>query len=206
MTTATLYYVHDPMCSWCWAYRPTLANLRQQLAPLPVRFAQLLGGLAPDSNAPMPAAMQAKLQHIWRTIEQQVGTPFNYDFWHQCAPRRSTYPACRAVLAAQAQGQEDAMIEAIQRAYYLRAMNPSDTGTLVQLAEELQLEVGSFTTALHSDEIETALQHNIQQARSLPIQGFPSLVLQHQGRHFPIAVDYHDASLSVARIQAVLAK
>src|SRR5699024_11311640 len=72
MPTNILYYVHDPMCSWCWAYRPTLANLRQQLAPLPVRFAQLLGGLAPDSNAPMPAAMQAKLQHIWRTLEQQV--------------------------------------------------------------------------------------------------------------------------------------
>ncbi|MBE8572891.1 DsbA family protein, partial [Vibrio sp. OPT46] len=26
-----LYYVHDPMCSWCWGYKPTLDKLKQQL-------------------------------------------------------------------------------------------------------------------------------------------------------------------------------
>ncbi|MEF1187337.1 DsbA family protein, partial [Vibrio sinaloensis] len=23
MTKAKLYYVYDPMCSWCWGYKPT---------------------------------------------------------------------------------------------------------------------------------------------------------------------------------------
>ena len=22
--SVTLYYIHDPMCSWCWAFRPVL--------------------------------------------------------------------------------------------------------------------------------------------------------------------------------------
>jgi len=204
MPTNILYYVHDPMCSWCWAYRPTLANLRQQLAPLPVRFAQLLGGLAPDSNAPMPAAMQAKLQHIWRTLEQQVGTPFNYDFWHQCAPRRSTYPACRAVLAAQAQGQEDAMIEAIQRAYYLRAMNPADDTTLIQLAKELGLNATLFSQTLSSPATQARLLQQVSFARRLPIAGFPSLVLTQGAQNHAIPLDYHNAAPSLAAIAQYL--
>ncbi|MDF4306582.1 DsbA family protein, partial [Vibrio parahaemolyticus] len=23
-----LYYVHDPMCSWCWGYKPTIEKLK----------------------------------------------------------------------------------------------------------------------------------------------------------------------------------
>src|SRR5699024_367050 len=204
MPTNILYYVHDPMCSWCWAYRPTLANLRQQLAPLPVRFAPLLGGLAPDSNAPMPAAMQAKLQHIWRTLEQQVGTPFNYDFWHQCAPRRSTYPACRALLAAQAQGQEDAMIEAIQRSNYLRAMNPAEDTTLIQLAKELGLNATLFSQTLSSPATQARLLQQVSFARRLPIAGFPSLVLTQGAQNHAIPLDYHNAAPSLSAIAQYL--
>jgi protein-disulfide isomerase-like protein with CxxC motif len=54
------------------------------------------------------------------------GTEFNFDFWTKCQPRRDTYKACRAVIAASQQNAEEAMIEAIQKAYYLRAMNPSE--------------------------------------------------------------------------------
>ena len=25
--TRTLIYVHDPMCSWCWGFRPTFERL-----------------------------------------------------------------------------------------------------------------------------------------------------------------------------------
>ena len=27
----TLYHVHDPMCSWCYAFKPTLDELRKNL-------------------------------------------------------------------------------------------------------------------------------------------------------------------------------
>ena len=61
-----------------------------------------VGGLAPDSDEPMPLDMQQFLQQTWHRIEQQLGTKFNHDFWHTAQPRRSTYPACRAVLVAKA--------------------------------------------------------------------------------------------------------
>ena len=48
-----------------------------------------------------------------RRIEGRIpGVRFNFDFWTHCTPKRSTYPACRAVIAARAQDPtlDEAMI------------------------------------------------------------------------------------------------
>jgi len=109
--TMRLNYIHDPMCSWCWAFRPVWTELQKQL-PESLQLRYLLGGLAPDSNIIMPADMQQMIQRHWQTIQKRVpATQFNFDFWTQCRPRRSTYPACRAVIAAKQQNpnKENAM-------------------------------------------------------------------------------------------------
>ena len=101
-----LYYVHDPMCSWCWAFRPVLLELKAKL-PDTIEFIRLLGGLAADSDDPMPEETRHYVMDNWKRIQQQLpDTEFNYDFWTTCTPRRSTYPACRAVIAARKQGKE----------------------------------------------------------------------------------------------------
>jgi putative protein-disulfide isomerase len=203
-----LIYIHDPMCSWCWGFRPCLDRLRS-LLPAQVGFRNLLGGLAPDSTDPMPAQMQQQLQNTWRLIQQRIpGTRFNFDFWSLCQPRRSTYPACRAVLAARAldPATEDAMILAIQQAYYLRAMNPSDEHTLVQLADELGLSQAAFRQLLHSESIAAQLRQQVATARNLGVNGFPSLVLHtRDDSHRPIGVDYTDARIMLDCIKTLIA-
>ena len=131
---ATLYFYHDPMCSWCWGYRSVSDQIFAAL-PDNVELVKIVGGLAPDSNEPMPESLRQKLPMVWQEIHDLLGTEFNFDFWTQCEPRRSTYPACRAVLAAGEQDRYDDMSDAIQRAYYLRAMNPSDVDTLAQTSD-----------------------------------------------------------------------
>ena len=93
------------MCSWCWALRPQWQALLLHLPP-EIRIIKLLGGLAPDTDKPMPVELRERLQATWKRIEQTVpGIHFNFDFWSNTSPRRSTYPACRAVLAARAEGE-----------------------------------------------------------------------------------------------------
>ena len=203
MTAATLYYIHDPMCSWCWAYRPVRDELESRL-PARMRWRNLLGGLAPDNDQPMPDETRDMVMNHWRRIQRELGTEFNFDFWTECQPRRSTYPACRAVLAAANQGAEDAMIDAIQRAYYLRAMNPSDTDTLVLLAGELGLDTGQFASELAAPSTHQALLDEIGQARSMGISSFPSLVLNIAGGLARVPVDYRSANPTLQALASVL--
>ena len=151
-----LYYVHDPMCSWCWGFRPNWLKIRTALKNV-VEIKYLLGGLAPDSDTPMPESMQRDIAGYWKKVQQHIpGTEFNFDFWERCSPRRSTYPACRAVVAARKQNPdiELDMIEAIQKAYYLNTQNPSDDETLIALAESLELDAKHFADDLNSSEIQ----------------------------------------------------
>ena len=191
----TLYYVHDPMCSWCWAFRPTLTKLLADLPPH-IEVQYLVGGLAPDSDEPMDEATQAMIQKHWHTITKKVpNTQFNFDFWTNNIPRRSTYPACRAVLAAKAQApdKEDAMILAIQQAYYLHAQNPSDDDTLIHCATSIGLDTEQFQQDLHAKHTQQQLQQDIQQTQSMGVYSFPSLVLEENGQFKPIAIDYNHA-------------
>jgi len=197
---ATLYYFHDPMCSWCWGYRPVAGQLFANL-PAGVVRSNILGGLAPDNDAPMPMWQQAAISGHWKRIEEMLGTTFNYDFWIRCHPRRSTYPACRAVIAAGKQGFEDEMVLAIQKAYYLKARNPSDLDTLEQLAAGLGLNSESFRADMASLETETELQRQIQFTRASISSGFPSLQLEIGGRVHNISVDYENAAASLGEIR-----
>jgi len=187
-----LFYIHDPMCSWCYAFSQSWAALQAEL-PEDIAIIYLASGLAPDTTEPMPLSMRHTIQQIWQQIEQSVpGVSFNYDFWSLNTPFRSTYPACRAVLAARKQyaASEPEMVRAIQIAYYQKALNPSLPETLQGCAQEIGLDVAVFGRDLISTEIDDGLQHEIRQSRQLGVSSYPSLRLGHNNAIFAIPIDY----------------
>lgn len=193
------------MCSWCWGYRPVWDELQTKL-PEGVEVEFVCGGLASDSDEPMSKELQNMIQRHWYTIAEKLGTKFDFNFWQKNTPYRSTYNACRAVLAAKKQDCELEMIDAIQRGYYLRALNPSDRGVLIFLAEELAANVNNFDLIMFcrdfkSAEIEQELQAQILLARQLTNQGFPSLVLEINNERHMIQLDYIKLEISLSDIK-----
>ncbi len=199
---AILYYVHDPMCSWCWGFSRTLNEL---LASLPdeIEVRRLLGGLAPDTDSPMPVSMQQHIKNNWTRIEDTIpGVKFNFDFWTKNSPRRSTYPACRAVIAARQQGEkyDILMTREIQKAYYQHALNPSDNIVLTELASNLNLLPEEFKKDLNSDETHEKLIEEINMAREIYADSFPNLVLKVESEFFSIPVDYNNSKIMLEGI------
>jgi putative protein-disulfide isomerase len=187
-----LFYIHDPMCSWCYAFQSALSGLEKNL-PSSIRLKKLVGGLAPDSTSTMPPALQQSIQQTWRRIENTVPhVRFNYDFWTVNTPIRSTYPACRAVLAAARQGigYEDKMIQAIQNAYYRQAKNPALLPVLLECAANIGLDLEKFEQDMKSPVLEKEFQDQLSQARQLGVNTYPSLRLQQGDRISSITVNY----------------
>jgi putative protein-disulfide isomerase len=201
----TLFYVHDPMCSWCWGFEPARQEIFDTLTEkLTVR--SLLGGLAPDTDIPMPEPMRQKLQQTWLRIQQTIpGTHFNFEFWEKCSPRRSTYPANRAVIAARTQGEEfeQKMITQIQRAYYLEARNPSETATLIELAREIGLDEQQFAKQLIDESTLRTLLAEIKESRQMGMNSFPSLTVYKSGELYPIDLNYNDPQQMIKQIESV---
>jgi putative protein-disulfide isomerase len=200
-----LHLVHDPMCSWCYAFAPVWRRIRAAL-PASLAVEYVVGGLAPDSDVPMPAPMREYIQQTWRRIQSVVtGTEFNFEFWTRCAPRRSTYPACRAVLAARHRDPalEPVMIERIQHAYYREARNPSDADTLEALAGEIGLDVDEFRAWVGTPACEAMLAQDFAHALAFGVPGFPSLVLSAGARHMLIPHDYANPDVTLDALRAL---
>ncbi len=194
------------MCSWCWGFADTCLQLVEQL-PENVEVVKLLGGLAADTDEIMPETTRLMVQQNWQRIEQVIpGVQFNYNFWKKCQPRRATYPACRAVIAAREQGRQYdlLMTQKIQQAYYQEARNPSEDDVLVELAAELGLDKNSFAETLSSEQTQQQLLDEISRARSIGINSFPSLLLQFRGGVESVLVNYTDVSVMLNQINASL--
>ncbi len=95
------------------------------------------------------------------------------------------------------------MTLAIQEAYYLRAMNPSDTETLEVLASEINLDLDRFKGDLHSLETESELQRQVAFARSSAVNGFPALALCTGDQLTPVHLDYKDYRETLRHLEAL---
>ncbi len=96
------------------------------------------------------------------------------------------------------------MIEAIQRAYYLEARNPSDTSTLVELAKTLGLNTERFSFELDHPDTQAELDRQIAFARALGVKGFPTLLLETPDKQTFIDIDPNDPQGILAQILLAL--
>ena len=202
MNSTTLFYIHDPMCSWCWGFSHTWNKVKNSL-PSEINVQYVLGGLATDNSEVMPNEMREYIQMNWHKIEQKIpGVSFNYTFWDSCTPKRSTYPACRAVIAVKNQNSEleQTMVKIIQQAYYLDAKNPSEDDVLISLAKTLDLDIKQFTQDLNSEPTQQKLLDDIALMQSLEVSSFPSLVLQTTNGIKSITIDYNNPKLILNQI------
>lgn len=202
----TLYYAHDPMCSWCFGFRPVWSEVTDWCqGKLTIEY--LMGGLAPDSDVEMPQAMQNDIQSYWRKIENYIpGAQFNFDFWTNNKPRRSTYRSCRAVICARTQQFEKQfeMVRLIQNAYYQQAKNPSDRDTLIACAKQCELDIERFENDLDAPYTNDLLKVEMLQCRDLGLNSFPSLLLEKDGEYISIGLDYNNAQTMIEQIKAII--
>jgi len=204
----TIYYVNDPMCSWCWGFSDVYEKFINKLDDS-FKVKRLIGGLAPDSDVPMNDETKVMVQNAWHAIEKTIlDIKFNFDYWESNTPKRSTYPACRAVIAARAQGElfDLKMTMAIQTAYYHHAKNPSEIDILLELAVDMGLDSDLFKKDIISAKTQEILLDEIKQARMMKANSFPSIILKMNQSFYPISIDYLDEKKMLTELEQLLQK
>jgi putative protein-disulfide isomerase len=190
------------MCSWCYAFNKTFDEIKMNLAKN-IKIIYVPGGLANNPSEIMSEEMKKEIESIWYQIEKIVDVKFNHDFWNNCTPRRATYLACQATLAAKVQGKEEKMIKAIQNAYYQRAINPSELSTLIDLAQELNLDVQLFTNTITSEENIKHFTEKLNLRKKLNLNSFPSLAIRYKKEIYPINIKYNEPQKMLEQIKDI---
>lgn len=96
------------------------------------------------------------------------------------------------------------MLEAIQHAYYLRAMLPHSVETHVQLAEELGMNVQQFENDLSGKLLEGELDDQLSFKEAMGVYSYPTLMLEVNGIFTEVELDYQSTEPTLRSIRSAL--
>ncbi|AGU48948.1 DsbA-like thioredoxin domain-containing protein [Variovorax paradoxus B4] len=181
---ATLHYVFDPMCGWCYAAAPLVEAVRN-VPGLKVEFHG--GGMMTGTNrrAITPQWRDYVMPHD-RRIAELTGQPFGEGYFdgllRDTGAVMDSEPPTTAVLAAEAlrEGAGLDMIHRLQRAHYVEGRRIADADVLGALATDLGCDADAFASAFSRLAGEATSEHIAASRRLLQRaggQGFPTFVL-----------------------------
>lgn len=199
-----LIYVADPMCSWCYGFGKELTALQERHPEMSLEI--VVGGLRAGATDVLDdAGKQFRLQH-WARVEEASGLPFNREgFMERKGFVYDTEPVCRAVVTARILAPRANLLSvfrALQKAFYVGALDTTDGEVLAKVAAGALAEVGfsvepeDFFAVWRRQSTIDAARADFIKARSLGVTSFPSLFLQQDGMLYRVGSGYaHVGSL-----------
>jgi len=181
---ATLHYIFDPLCGWCYAAAP-LVDAAREVPGLKVEFHG--GGMMTGANrrAITPQWRDYVMPHDHR-IAEMTGQPFGERYFEgllrDTGAVMDSEPPTTAILAAESlrPGGGLDMIHALQRAHYVDGRRIADVEVLKAIAAELGFDAQAFASAFERQSGEATSRHIAESRQFLQRaggQGFPTFVL-----------------------------
>ncbi|MGJ7610921.1 MULTISPECIES: DsbA family protein [unclassified Variovorax] len=187
---ATLHYIFDPLCGWCYAAAPLVAAARG-VPGLEVAFHG--GGMMTGANrrAITPQWREYVMPHD-RRITEMTGQPFGEGYFEgllrDTGAVMDSEPPTTAALAAEslrAGGGLD-MVHRLQQAHYVEGRRIADADVLAAMAVDIGFDADAFKAEFARLSGEATAQHIADSRQLLQRaggQGFPTFVLvQADGR------------------------
>ncbi|TDB48334.1 DsbA family protein [Photorhabdus luminescens] len=183
MPGMTLHYIYDPLCGWCYGVSP-LIQAAKEVANVKI---ELHGGgmLTGDNRRQIDSTWRDYVLSQDKRIASLTGQTFSEQYVALLNDKSlimDSLPPISAIIAAEKlAGKSVEMLLAVQKAHYVRGLKISKTETLLNLANELQLDSELFQQELTLNNESESLQH-IRKSRELLAavggSGFPTFILE----------------------------
>lgn len=181
---ATLHYIFDPLCGWCYGAEPLVlaAATSEKLA-----IALHGGGLWPQPTR-LPDETRRYIQQADARIAQMSGQPFGKAYLEGLLLDQTmvleSRPTIAAVLAAEVlqPGKGLPMLSAIQHAHYENGRRVVEPDVLTELAAENGLARGQFAQALATVAVDEHIAETRRLMQRIGAGGFPAFALELEGQ------------------------
>jgi len=179
----------DPICPWCLIGKRRLERaLRERLEPgLTVRWRAF------QLNPDMPREGMDRTDYVVRKFGSMDGANRVYDAVKAAAAEEeiplaldriqrtpNTLRAHQLIHLAGQQGVQDAVVEDLFQAYFMRGEDVSEMDVLTAAAGRAGMDAEAVRAALDGDEALEIVQREDQEARGAGIQGIPTFILNGQ--------------------------
>lgn len=207
---ASLIYIADPMCAWCYGITPELEALKESLPGLPVHV--IVGGLRIGEPPVVDDAFRDRLRNQWTQVAERAPLPFDDGALTATGFKGDTVAGCRAIVTARLLAPAAALpvCSAILRAFHAEGRDVTKPETLAAIAVPVLREAGvdideaGFLALYASDEAALATQEDFRQTRHWGVDGFPALILERDGQLDLISLGYQQLPQLVEKMLALV--
>jgi predicted DsbA family dithiol-disulfide isomerase len=184
----TIDIISDAICPWCWVGRTNLAIALEQLRGEGLEFCTRwrpyqLNPDMPEEGLPRNEYRTSKFGSLERSRQldaqmTQVGRSVGLDFHFELVRRTpNTVAAHRVTRMAEPLGLQDAVVDALFRAYFQQGRDIGDTATLVEIAAEAGMDGAAVAAMLAGEEGRKEVVAWDMSARQAGVSGVPSFVM-----------------------------
>lgn len=199
-----LIYGFDPLCGWCFAFRPTMAAVTTAHSDLPIKL--IYGGLVVGERVSPISTARAYLERGLEEVRRVSGVTAGARFYDTLLAA-GTYisnsePPCRAIYAVEqlAPAHAYAFADALPDAFYGQGLPLDDGQVLSELAAAYGVDPAAFHVMWQSAAARAGVQHAFAQARAAGIRTYPTLIYEHQGQRTLIGEGFLSPDEAVERI------
>ncbi|NJO05290.1 MAG: DsbA family protein [Chloroflexaceae bacterium] len=185
LTQERLIYGFDPLCGWCFAFRPTMRAVTATHSDLPITLAY--GGLVVGARVEPIAAMRDYLRRGLAQVQAVSGATAGPQFYNGLLAE-GTYisnsePPCRAIYVVEhlAPNRAYAFADTLPYTFYGQGQPLDNADVLAALATAQGIDAAQFVQMWHSSAAIEGTQHAFQRARAAGIHTYPTLIYERDG-------------------------
>ena len=178
--SATLHYIYDPLCGWCYGAEPLVwAAAKASDVDL-----ELHGGALWPEPTQLPESTRLYIRQADQRIAQMSGQRFGPDYHNGLLLDPTmvleSRPPTAAVLAAQSLDRSKTlpMLRGIQHAHYEQGRRVVEPNVLADIALEVGLDRAEFEAAHTLAPVDEHIAETHRLMSLVGAQGFPTFVLQ----------------------------
>jgi putative protein-disulfide isomerase len=206
---ARLIYAFDPLCGWCFGFRPTIRALRSAIGERASWGIACAGLVTGDRERPI-RELRDSLEKGMMQVERRSGARFGQEFRSKVLASGAwtlrSEPGCRALFVAEQIAGEGVFefAEALITAFYEDGSLPDEPSVLRAAAEETGIDAAALLAAWSAPDAARSTHAMFAMWRARGVSVYPAVFVERGDKLERIFEGYVETDVAIDRVEAVL--
>ena len=208
MTKDTIYYVYDPLCSWCYGFSPVIKKIKSAYKDQ-FDFQVISGGMQSGERNQPVSAIRDYLKGAYKNVTERTGVEFGEKFMDVLEDgirMLDSIPPSIALSIVKDLKPEEALSFAatIQEAIYFDGIDWNTVEAYIPYLKAYDIDTDEFKRNFEDPIYKEKTLEDFKLAANFGVTGFPSVILKKDEKYYLLAQGYVPFEQLDAAVEQVL--
>lgn len=208
MIKDTIYYVYDPLCSWCYGFSPVIKKTKT-IYKDQFNFEVISGGMQSGERKQPVSAIRDYLKGAYKDVTARTGVEFGDKFMEVLEEGErmlDSIPPSIALSIVKDLKPEQALnfAASIQEAIYFDGFDWNSVDAYLPYIKDYDLDAEDFKSKFSEPYYMEKTLEDFKLAANFGVTGFPSVILKKDDKYYLIAQGFIPFEQLDATIKQVL--